>query len=116
MGSLRQALLPTIREMGEPPGHVLQRMLQGRLMLAVAAPWKEFAPTIELHAPSGSTQTQLLSATGKKIIIWLLVVISYEVCMHYFDQGPRVALKTRQSHSIWLLLTCSRLVISSMHN
>lgn len=38
-----QALLPVLREMGEPIGHPLQQRLELRLALIAAAPWRRLA-------------------------------------------------------------------------
>ena len=38
-----QALLPVLREMGEPAGHPLQPRLELRLALIAAAPWRRLA-------------------------------------------------------------------------
>ena len=38
-----QALLPVLREMGEPDGHPLQQRMELRLALIAAAPWRRLA-------------------------------------------------------------------------
>ena len=39
-----QAILPVLRELGQPKGHVRQDALVTRLALVAAAPWKPAVP------------------------------------------------------------------------
>ena len=98
---LMQTLLPVIREMGMPKGHLNQGSLETRLALIAAAPWKSTPgslPTM-LAMPLGAWLSTLSCQQSCSLYIHSLVNSDYiHQRQHPINQGHvcRVVFQCRQ--------------------
>lgn len=94
-----QAILPVLREMGMPQGHVRQSSLEARLALIAAAPWKAAAPKpSQALVPTSASAGAAASASGDRSsaaaeaqaiallqLAWAFVFEAPAGSMHFLD-------------------------------